>query len=364
MKDLGPLHYFLGIQVDSTEDGLFLSQGKYAEDILYQAGMSDCNPMPTPLPLQLFTDAKPELFPEPSYFRSLAGKLQYLTLTRPDIQFAVNFVCQRMHEPTQSDFTLLKRLLRYIRGTSSFGIHISKSVLLDVSAFSDSDWVGCKETRRLTTGFCTYLGDNLVSWSAKKQTTVSRSSTEAKYRAMAETCAELTWIAFLLCDVHLLQSRPAVLKCDNLSAVQLTINPSFHARTKHFETDWHYTRERVAIGFVETRHISAAQQTAYIFTKSLPRKAFTALRDKLRVGSLTTLSLKGGNSSKQQNMGRDSHKLKREEKRPMSEAQVVVKTLNRNCRRSDLQLTQKESVGKLSPPLLYNRFQSLCVKSQ
>lgn len=112
MKDLGSLHYFLGVQVQTTSEGLFLSQTKYTEDILYQAEMSSCNPMATPLPLQLpASNSDDKLFLEPSYFPNLAGKLQYLTLTRPDIQFAVNFVCQRMHSPTMSDYGLLKRVL-------------------------------------------------------------------------------------------------------------------------------------------------------------------------------------------------------------------------------------------------------------
>src|SRR5690606_2485868 len=109
MKDMGPLSYFLGIQATFTSSGLFLNQEKYAQDLLQTAGMLHCAPMSTPLPLQL--DRVPhqdELFSAPTYFRSLAGKLQYLTLTRPDIQYAVNFVCQKMHMPTVSDFHLLK----------------------------------------------------------------------------------------------------------------------------------------------------------------------------------------------------------------------------------------------------------------
>ncbi|XP_019099748.1 PREDICTED: uncharacterized protein LOC109132538 [Camelina sativa] len=118
MKDLGNLHYFLGIQAQSYPQGLFLHQTKYTEVILHHANMSTCNSCHTPLPQRLdhvFRDTR--LFSEPSYFRSLAGKLQYLTITRPDIQFAVNFVCQRLHSPMVSDFGLLKRILRYLRGT-------------------------------------------------------------------------------------------------------------------------------------------------------------------------------------------------------------------------------------------------------
>lgn len=176
MKDLGIPRYFLGIEIETDASGLFLHQTAYASDILQQAAMLECNPMPTPLPSQL-DNLNSEPFPEPTYFRSLAGKLQYLTITRPDIQYAVNFVCQRMHSPTEADFGLLKRILRYVKGTLTMGLRIHKNQNLSLVAYSDSDWAGCKETRRSTTGFCTLLGSNLISWSAKRQETVSKSST-------------------------------------------------------------------------------------------------------------------------------------------------------------------------------------------
>lgn len=197
-----------------------------------------------------------------------------------------------MHAPTVSDFALLKKILRYLRGNSSYGVHIKNSTLV-ISAFSDSDWAGCKDTRRSTTGFCTFLGSNVASWSSKRQSTVSRSSTEAEYRALAKTSAELTWLASLMRDLCIPQKGPDVLFCDNLSAVHLMTNPVSHADSKHFETDWHYTRERVALGLIETRHIPAAQQIADIFTKSLPKASFVSLRAKLGVGLSTTSSLKG-----------------------------------------------------------------------
>ena len=193
MKDLGPVHYFLGIQIKTHPSGLFLSQTKYAEQILNNAGMLDCKPMSTPLPLKLNSSVSTAKYPDPSDFRSIVGALQYLTLTRPDISYAVNIVCQRMHEPTLADFDLLKRVLRYVKGTIFHGLYIHKNSKLNVQAFCDSDWAGCTSTRRSTTGFCTFLGCNIISWSAKRQPTVSRSSTETEYRAHALTAAELTW---------------------------------------------------------------------------------------------------------------------------------------------------------------------------
>lgn len=153
--------------------------------------------MPTPPPLQL--DRFPnqsEIFPEPTYFRSLAGKLHYLRLTRPDIQFAFNYICQNMHCPTVADFNLLKRTVRYLRGTTDFGISFSFSTSTDFTliAYSDSDWTGCKNIRRSTDGLCTFLRNNIISWSARKQPTVSRSSIEAEYRTLSDTAAELIWL--------------------------------------------------------------------------------------------------------------------------------------------------------------------------
>ena len=174
MKDMGLLHYFLGIHVQQHPKGFSLNQTKYTEEILYEAGMSNANPMPMPQPTRLDAAYHDKVFfPEPSYFRSLAGKLQYLTLTRPDIQFSFNFVCQRLHSPTMTDFQYLKRILHYVCGTSQYGLHLYKESSLDLNAYSDSDWAGCQETRRSTTDFCAFLGSNMVSWCAKRQLTVS-----------------------------------------------------------------------------------------------------------------------------------------------------------------------------------------------
>lgn len=171
---MGQLRYFLGIQVQIHDGGL-LSQQKYAEDLLVAASMEYCAPMPKSLPLQLdrVPDNK-ENFSDPTYFRSLADKLQYLTLTRPDIQFAVNHVCQKMHQPIVSDFNLLKRILRYIKGTITMGVSFNKYIDSFLRAYSDSDWENCKETRRSVGGLCTFMGQNLISWSSKKQPTISK----------------------------------------------------------------------------------------------------------------------------------------------------------------------------------------------
>ena len=223
--------------------------------------MTNCKASPSPLPLKTCTDSVDDLpFSQPSLYRSLVGALQYLTITRPALAFAVNHACQFLQSPLTSHFALVKRILRYLKGTLHHGLHFAPGPLT-LHAFSDSDWAGCSLDRRSTTGYCVFLGPNLISWSAKKQPTVSRSYTEAEYRALAQTAAELSWRGMLLSDLHITVPAP-ILWCDNLSAISLSSNPVFHARSKHIEVDYHYVRERVAAKKLFIHHVSSMEQLA------------------------------------------------------------------------------------------------------
>jgi len=283
MKDLGELHHFLGMEVQHRGDGLFLSQRQYMLDILAQAGMAECKPCSTPVDCNPKLSADGVPVQDATDFRSLAGALQYLTFTRPDFAYAVQQVCLYMHDPREPHLVALKRILRYIRGTLHMGLLLRPSSTIELIAYSDADWAGCPDTCKSTSGYAVFLGDNLVSWSSKRQNTVSRSSAEAEYRAVANAVAEVSWLRQLLHELHVPLRRSVLVYCDNISAVYMFSNPVQHQRTKHIEIDLHFVREKVALGDVRVLHVPTTSQYADIFTKGLPSSIFCEFRSSLNV---------------------------------------------------------------------------------
>ena len=289
LKDLGPLHYFLGIEVTGcSSSGLLLRQNKYVKELIHKAGLKHCKPASTPMAT---TEKLTRHVGDPldsvaaTRYRSIVGGLQYLTLTRPNIAFAVNKVCQYLHCPTTTHMTAVKRILRYISGSLDFGLKFVRSTSLLVTAFSDADWAGCSDDRKSTGGFAVFLGENLISWHAKKQATVSRSSTEAEYKALANATAEVIWVQSLLDELGVYQSKVPILWCDNIGATYLSANPVFHARTKHIEVDYHFVRERVAQKKLDIRIISSQDQVADGFTKPQTERRLHEFCNNLNVTS-------------------------------------------------------------------------------
>jgi histone deacetylase 1/2 len=215
----------------------------------------------------------------------MVGALQYLTLTRPDISYAVNKVCQYLHAPTTLHWTTAKRILRYIKQTPSVGLTFMRSRSNSVSAFSDADWAGCLDDRRSTGGFAVFFGPNLISWGAKKQATVSRSSTEAEYKSVANATAEVIWVQSLLAELGIKLAKLPCLWCDNLGATYLSANPVFHARAKHIEIDFHFVRERVLAKQLEIRFVPSRDQVADGLTKPLPVRLFEDFKHNLNLRS-------------------------------------------------------------------------------
>ena len=281
LKDLGPLRYFLGLQIDYGTDCLFVHQRKYITDLLSKFNMPTCKAASTPFSISHKLQSSSEaILSDPTQYRSLVGALQYATFTRPDITYAVNQVCQYMHQPTATHFTAAKRILRYLQGTLSLGIRFTSSPSI-LTAFTDSDWAGDPCDRRSTTGITVFLGNNPITWISKKQHTVSRSSTEAEYRALASGAAELAWLRQVLCDLGVVLHHAPTMWCDNTSAIALASNPVFHSRTKHIEVDYHFVRERVVRGDLHLQFISTDDQLADLFTKPLSTQRFQRLTSKL-----------------------------------------------------------------------------------
>ncbi|WVZ91886.1 hypothetical protein U9M48_037999, partial [Paspalum notatum var. saurae] len=214
--------------------------------------MAECHSTATPVDTRAklsATDGSPVA--DPSEYRRLAGALQYLTLTRSDLAYAVQQVCLFMHDLREPHLGLIKRILCYVKGTLS-------------TASTSANWAGCPDSWRSTFGYCIFLGDNLVSWSSKRQTTVSHSSAEAEYK-----------------ELHVSVASATIVYCDNVSAVYMTGNPIHHRRMKHIEIDIHFVREKVALGQVRVLHVPSSHQFADIMTKGLLIQLFNEFRSSL-----------------------------------------------------------------------------------
>ncbi|KAJ9542741.1 LOW QUALITY PROTEIN: hypothetical protein OSB04_029247 [Centaurea solstitialis] len=281
-KDLGPLKYFLGIEVSRTHKGICLSQRKYCLDILKDSGMIDTKPCEAPMipNVKLKADDGDPL-ENPEKYRRVVGRLNYLTITRPDIAFPVSVVSQFMSSPRTTHWDAVCHILKYLKGAPGYGIKYQNHGHHDIEGFTDADYDGDPTSRRSTTGYCVFVGGNLVSWKSKKQNVVSRSSAESEYRAMAQTTCELIWLRNLLSEIGFNQSKPMNLWCDNEAAVHIANNPVFHERTKHIEVDCHFTREKLEDGSISTPHIRTRDQLADVFTKALPGSRISYICSKL-----------------------------------------------------------------------------------
>ncbi|RVW22780.1 Retrovirus-related Pol polyprotein from transposon RE1 [Vitis vinifera] len=243
-KDLGKLKYFLGIEIAQSNSGVVLSQRKYVLDILEETG-------------------------DPGRYRRLVGKLNYLTITRPDISFPVSVVSQFLQSPCDSHWDAVIRILRYIKSTPGQGVLYENRGHTQVVGYTNVDWAGSPTDRRSTLGYCVFIGGNLISWKSKKQDVVAKSSAEAEYRAMALATCELIWLRHLLRELRFGKDEQMKLICDNQAALHIASNPVFHERTKHIEVDCHFIREKIASGCVATSFVNSNDQLADIFTKSL-----------------------------------------------------------------------------------------------
>jgi hypothetical protein len=283
-KYLGKLRYFLGIEVARSKAGISLSQRKYTLDILQDTGYLGSKPVATPMEsnLKLMPD-EGEFIDDPDTYRRLVGKLIYLTITRPDISYAVSVVSQFMTNPRVPHMNAVIRILKYLKNAPGRGLFYRSSGHLRIEGYTDADWAGSPSDRKSTTGYCTFIGGNLVTWRSKKQSVVARSSAEAEYRAMAHSTCELTWLRTVLQEFGLLTQGPTPLYCDNQAAIHIASNPVFHERTKHIEVDCHFVRSKVESKDIITPFVPSGSQLADIFTKALPKNAIDSICSKLGV---------------------------------------------------------------------------------
>ncbi|KAG4940850.1 hypothetical protein JHK87_044721 [Glycine soja] len=210
-----------------------------------------------------------EAYPDPERYRRLVGKLIYLTITRPDISFAVGVVSQFMQNPHLDHWNAVMRILRYVKKAPGQGLLYEDKGSTQLSGYCDADWAGCPMDRRSTSGYCVFIGGNLISWKSKKQTVVARSSAEAEYRSMAMVTCELMWIKQFLQELRFCEELQMKLYCDNQAALHIASNPVFHERTKHIEIDCHFIREKLLSKEIVTEFIGSNDQPADILTKSL-----------------------------------------------------------------------------------------------
>lgn len=232
------------------------------------------------------------VLPEPDTYRRLVGKLLYLGITRPDLSYSVQHLSQFLSNPREPHLHAALHVVKYLKNTSEIGQFYVADSSLSLNAYSDADWSTCPFSSRSLSAYCVYLGDNLVSWKTKKQKTVSKSSAEAEYRSMSSTASELVWVEGLMEDLKVNVPKPVLMYCDNRSAEYIAHNPAFHERTKHIKRDYHYVREKVEEGFLETVHVPSSMQTADLLTKALPIQQHHLLTSKL--GLVSKVQLEGG----------------------------------------------------------------------
>jgi hypothetical protein len=280
---MGELNYFLGFQVKQLQDGTFISQTKYIQDIFNKFGMKDAKPIKTPMGrnghLDLDTGGKSI---DQKVYWSMIGSLLYLCASQPDFMLSVCMCARFQADPKEVHLRAVKRIMRYLVCTPKFGFLYPKGSTFDLVGYSDADWVGCKIDRNCTSGTCQFLGRSLVSWASKKQNSVALSTAKVEYIAAGHCCAQLLWMRQTLRDYGYKLSKVPLL-CNNESAIRMADNPVEHSRTKHIDIRYHFLRDHQQRGDIEIAYVSTKEQLVDTFTKPLDEKTFSKLSNEINI---------------------------------------------------------------------------------
>jgi hypothetical protein len=284
MKDLGLMHYFLGLEVWRSPERIFLNQGKYTVEILKRFDMLECKPMNTPMEakLKLLVNTSLGLI-DATLYRQIIGSLMYLTNTRPDICFVVNTLGQFLVEPRRVHLVDAKHVMRYLKGTIDYGLSYDGDHDFTLRGYIDADWAGSVSDRKSTSGCCFSLGSTMISWQSRKQSSIALSTAEAEYIVACSASCEAIWLRKLMTGLFDLEMRATLILCDNQSCIKMTENPVFHDRSKHIEIRYHYIRDMVQRGALKLQYISTDEQVVDVLTKPLSRVKFEYFRDKLGI---------------------------------------------------------------------------------
>ena len=223
------------------------------------------------------------LLTDPTYYRKLVGKLNFLTNTRMDITYSVQHLSQFLQAPREPHLKVAFHVLRYLKNDLSQGIFMTKHADCTITAYCDSDWAACSDSRKSVSGYIVFLGDSPIGWKSKKQTTISLSSAEAEYIAITKVVGELVWFERLLGELTESCKLPISVFCDSQAAIHIAKNPVFHERTKHIEVDCHFVRNKLQEGLITLHYVSTSEQMFDILTKALSGPSHSNILHKLSV---------------------------------------------------------------------------------
>jgi hypothetical protein len=284
MTDLGKMKFFLGIEVNQTDNGIFIHQNKYANEILVKFGMENCNKVCSPIvPGCKLTKNEEGKAADNKWYKQVVGSLMYMLATRPDLAYSVCLIARFMERPTEVHVAAVKRIIRYLKGSTGYGILYKKQTDEEIQMYgwTDSDYAGDLDDRKSTSGYVFKLGNGIISWSSKKQPIVTLSTTEAEFVAAASCACQGIWLRNILEHVKIGQSNKTVIYCDNSSSIKLSKNPIMHGRCKHIDVRFHFLRDLTKDGIIELVFCKSEDQLADIMTKPLKLDTFCNIRNDL-----------------------------------------------------------------------------------